>query len=318
MADDAEAEEARLVDAEAQIYNHDESDGEGEEEMHRGEVEAADEAVDARFPEFLPRRTLKRDDPDRMQITAGERQMALNIKQAVADNPDINMVSDFMCAQLALLDGDDIEHAMERLSDLQAFREEYDIRDSIQEGVRIFADYLDLMPGLHLSYTFNDERGNYVMIYDNTKFKTSNITSEKHIRCWLGGTYYTLAMYCPDFEAIRRGAIIIVECEGHDWKQHFGSKIMKRMWSEIATVYPCGWEKVQYFNNGLAMNIIISMVRPFLPEALKQKLEFGCQFEQRLDTIYLVPSAEEANLRLLVRVEESLRVRYYNEHRFSL
>lgn len=58
------------------------------------------------------------------------------------------------------------------------------------------------------------------------------------------------------------------------------------------------------------------MVKPLFPKELK--VEFGCQFEPRLDALYLVPSLQEANSRLLGRVEETLRRRYDNERWFRL
>jgi hypothetical protein len=48
----------------------------------------------------------------------------------------------------------------------------------------------------------------------NTQFDPSHVRSEESLRCLLGGSYYTCALFCPDFEAIRKGVIIIVECGG--------------------------------------------------------------------------------------------------------
>lgn len=90
------------------------------------------------------------------------------------------------------------------------------------------------------------------------------------------------------------------------------------MWSEVASVYPCRWNKIKYFNAGMSMNLVTSMLRPLFPEDVKQKLDFGCQSEQRLDTLYLVPSLEEANARFLGRVEESLRRHHHNASTFTL
>ena len=66
------------------------------------------------------------------------------------------------------------------------------------------------------------------------------------------------------------------------------------------------------------MNMVTSMLKPFLPAYLRKKLEFGCQFEQRLDTVYLVPSLEVANERILRRIESTLQRRYNNERLFKL
>jgi hypothetical protein len=75
---------------------------------------------------------------------------------------------------------------------------------------------------------------------------------------------------------------------------------------------------MKYVNAGTVMNLVVSMLRPFLPKEVRNKIELGARLEQRLDSLYLVPTVEEANLRLLGRVEETLRRRYHNENTFRL
>jgi hypothetical protein len=88
------------------------------------------------------------------------------------------------------------------------------------------------------------------------------------------------------------------------------------VWHELAAVYPFRLNKLKYFNSGSAWNVAISMVKPFLPKELS--VEVGCQFEAGLDTLYFVPSLQEASFRLLGRVEDTLRRRYANERTFRL
>jgi hypothetical protein len=152
--------------------------------------------------------------PSRMLLTDHERHLAINIKEAIAANPEVDSVTDFMCAQLALIEGDNIEGAIARAYHLQCFREEYGIRDTAEDGKKCFADYVELFPGAHLALTYYFGEGNYVMVYDNANFDSSRLRSDESIHCWLGGTYYTCTAFSPDFEAIRKGVIIITECEG--------------------------------------------------------------------------------------------------------
>jgi hypothetical protein len=104
--------------------------------------------------------------PNRMLLTDHERHLAINIKAAIAANPDVDSVSDFMCAQLALIEGDNIEGAIARAYHLQCFREEYGIRDTSEDGKKCFADYVELFPKLHLAFTFYFGEGNYVMVVE--------------------------------------------------------------------------------------------------------------------------------------------------------
>lgn len=172
-------------------------------------------AEDPRFPDVIPDRVLAMNDPDRMQITATERQRALAIKRAISNDPEIDPVSDFMCAQMALVVQDDIEGGLERLLHMQEFRKEYDIKDTAVEAVQTITRCLTLMPGSHLSFSFHYDEGIYVMIFDNAKFTADTIQlHDRHIRTQLAGSYYSLSALCPDLEAVRKGSIFIIECEG--------------------------------------------------------------------------------------------------------
>ena len=104
----------------------------------------------------------------------------------------------------------------------------------------------------------------------------------------------------------------------YGWKKGFDFKSLKRVWSEIAAVYPYRIDKVKYFNAGTTMTLVTSMLRPFMPADFRNRLEFGYQSEQRLDSLYLVPTLEAATTRLVGRLEETLRKRYENERLFRL
>ena len=157
---------------------------------------------------------LSHTDPGRMKITRQEHRLALAIREAIAASPDIDPISDMMCAQLAMIEGENIEAALERAEQLQAFREEYGVQDTAEDGIRLFARLNSLFPCFHLCLSYNHDGGNYVMIYDMTKFDLRLLKTEEQINIWLGGSYYSQAALFPDLEAIRRGAILINELEG--------------------------------------------------------------------------------------------------------
>ena len=114
------------------------------------------------------------------------------------------------------------------------------------------------------------------------------------------------------------GKTFTTHAHRYDWKKGADFKNLKRVWTEITSVYPCVFEKIKYFNAGMAMNVVASMLRPFLPENLRSKLEFGCQFDKRLDELYLTPTIEAANERFLSRIKYNLQRRYDNEKNFKL
>jgi hypothetical protein len=153
-------------------------------------------------------------DPRRMQLTARERALAIGIKEAIASAAETDPVSDFMCAQLALIDGEDTETALQRVYHLQCLKEEYGLLDTAQDGRAILAEYVEMMPRTLLCITYCKDSGQYIMMYDNTRFDGSRMKSEKHVRIWMGAMYYTMQTLCPDFEAIRCGTTLVFENEG--------------------------------------------------------------------------------------------------------
>jgi CRAL/TRIO domain len=283
------------------------------DEPSAGEAGGRDVAVEGGFHQLFDL-----TGNDRMVLTEDETNLAILMKEAISDANGVDPVSDFMCAQLALIDGDDTETAVERVYHLQCFREEYRILDSVADGCRLLGAMLDLMPGLHLSFAESHSSGQSIIVYDNTKFDPKKIRSEESLRVWLGTIYYTMTSFAADFESIRQGTTLVIECEGYDWKSHADINSIKRMWTEIAGVYPVAFSRVKYFHSGTMMHVVASMLKPFLPQNLRNKLELGCQFDHRLDEVYLVPTLEEANRRMLNQVAATLQRRYENERSFRL
>jgi hypothetical protein len=154
------------------------------------------------------------DGPGRMELSQQERSRAIRIKEAIASTEGIAPVTDFMCAQLALMDGDNTEAAVHRVEHLQCFKEEYGLLDTLEDGRKCFEDYIAMQPRKILNFNFCNETGQYTLICDNAKLDASQLNSEEGACVWVGGVYYLCQIFCPDFSAIRRGATIIYENEG--------------------------------------------------------------------------------------------------------
>jgi hypothetical protein len=154
------------------------------------------------------------NDPRRMELSPRERDLAILIKQAIANTADLDPVSDFMCAQLALIDGDNTEKAVHRVHHMQCLKEEYGILDTVQDSRRCFEANMELFPRIHLCFTYLQETGEYIMIYDNAKFECRLLNSDERTRNWMGGLYYTCHLFCSDFAAIRCGTTLVFENEG--------------------------------------------------------------------------------------------------------
>ena len=96
----------------------------------------------------------------RMLISNDERRCALAIKAAILAEDGLEPLSDMMYAQLALVDRDNVQSAVERARHLQYFREEYDIKDTYEGGCEVSRKFLQHHRGHILSIAYNSVQGN--------------------------------------------------------------------------------------------------------------------------------------------------------------
>ncbi|CAB9500140.1 expressed unknown protein [Seminavis robusta] len=262
------------------------------------------------------------EDYSRMQLTDEERQWALNVKQAIEDDPELDSVSDFWVAQLALIEQGDTEAALERAHQMQSFRQEYGILDTYEHGKQVLHEFMDLFPEFFLSFSFLD--GAYVLVFDTAKLYANTLnTKPGAMAAWLGSVYYTNHCMSPDLEAVKRGIVYIIECEGFDWSKHFGVQIFRKFWLEVAAVYPIQFLRIRCFHTGLCLTLMVSMVKHILPAKIHSKFTVGniCSLG-RLDTVYNSAGGDFTRdvlkQRMKQRLEESLLRRYRLEASFSL
>jgi hypothetical protein len=254
----------------------------------------------------------------RMSISEQERQQALAIKRAIEEDTELENLTDFQYVQAAIIDGDDIQAALDRVFHMQAFREEYKIRDDdFDDATYCIKAFLRQHAGVILSIAYNSDENNYVLIWDWAAFNQENLNNPESWRIMLAFIYFELNALNPDFYSIRKGIVFVVECEGFDWKK-CDVKTSERGWTELLTVYPTIFRQLKYFHTGVFANLSASLMKHFLPEHIRNKIQVGCEYEGRLDTLYLVPSLEAANNRILERLQICLKNRYENEKRFRL
>ena len=266
-------------------------------------------------------------DPRRMLLTPEETVWALQVKRAIAQQPEIDTISDFMCAQLAILAEGDTAGAVERAAGLQAVREEYKFMDNYQDGRIGLRQLVERNPRQFLSFSYSELEGKYVLVHDVAQCDVSSArqmadgyyasSRRDQERILLVGGYFLHHAMTMDFASIRQGLIVLIECEGYNWSMKGDWKILQRFFTEILQFYPLR-AQLRHFHNGLVFNILASMLKPLLPQHLRDTFQVGCQFDGRLDQVFLVPTVKEASQRILERLGESLRRRYNHEHTFKL
>ncbi|CAB9530427.1 expressed unknown protein [Seminavis robusta] len=289
------------------------------EEGRRDEARGEEEPQEEPSPPFAPLSTFHPFDESRMELTPEERQWALEIKQAIKDTPDLDPLSDFRIAQLAVIERGDTEAALDRALHLQGFRQEYDILDAPADGRKFLQRLIKLFPRMFLSLSFNPDDGDYHLVYDITQFSVRSMNTTRDYTSWHAGVYYLCHCMTVDFQVMRRGVQVLTECEGYDWTRNVDARTFQRDWLELAMYYPLKFQKIRNHRAGVLFNMFVALLKPIVPKRLSDT--FGgnvTQLDARLDTYYLVPTVEIANQRLLSRLEQILKRRYYLEKSFSL
>ncbi|CAB9528883.1 expressed unknown protein [Seminavis robusta] len=261
-------------------------------------------------------RTLPQNHEDRMKITFQEYVNALAIKAQVESTPDLDNLSDWWYVQLAIVCKDDIENALHRCYGLQSFREEYKVLDSYEDGVRNLAKLFEMFPRQFLMFDFSDKDGIYVFVHDLVKFDPKIFTSHQMAEDWTRGWMYIHYLMHPDIESIRKGIIVLIECEGLTL-QRDAMKHSNRFFEEFLGVFPFFGEARQ-FHTGFFATIFFSFLKKIVPKEVSSQINVGYKFDGHMGDAFLVPTVEEANERMLTKLKAALKQRYEFEKSFSL
>lgn len=307
MAERNEEEPYQTEDEEEESESEDEEE---EEEEEYGDDESVDERTG--FPAVM-----KQHDRRRMKLSSEHREQALRFKEAARALPELDPLPDLWYAQLAIVCGDDLQGGLDRLTKIQQYKEQYEIVDDLAFGKRCMREYLRTFPGYLMSCDFAQREGTYLMAIDMCAFDAKALRANP--MAFIQGSYFLEQIGSFELESVRKGIIVLIECEGYRWTDHLGIDTLGEIWSDLWAVYPMNVLQLKHFNTGVFVNTMAAMTRKFQPRAMRQKIQFGCKFPSgRLDTVFNVPTLQEAQNRLLSRLDDCLEERYENEQTFSL
>lgn len=258
------------------------------------------------------------DDPRRMALSTEEIQWALDIQYVIEhQQPELDPLSDFWYAQLAIVCRDDTAAAVGRATRLQEYRREYGIRDDQDQGRRDLRSIVALNPEMWLWFGFVPSERRYGIVYDVARTDLSSTlrtATQRDLLCSSG--YYLRQCLCPDLEAVRRGSTAVMEHQDLSWgnfKRDF------KLWQKVAdgdTAYPYRID-AQLYNAGVVEGMLMPLIERILPPEVSVKRR-GLRSETRLDQLYSVPTLSSANRRLLVQLERALEKRYENAKTFRI
>jgi hypothetical protein len=261
-------------------------------------------------------------------MTEDEVQLAHRIRHAAATTTAglSSSSSDFEIAQLAVTclangEAEDMDAILTRLFQLQCFRQEYRIQDTIEDATEIWRIFMTEQQPQHiLEIDIVKPSLNFIFMFDNRAFNPKAVDLPKDWRTFLGAYYYMAQCMCKDLRSIREGIVVVIECEGmgvDNWDPH----VLERWTNELISFYPTNFKEILLVNTPLAANIVCSLMKPWITKGMFSKFRLGHRlesFEGRLDELMLLPTPDIARVRLMERMKDFLRERLHNERTFTL
>lgn len=225
---------------------------------------------------------MKEEEP-----TATEIQWALDIKQAAMADPaiDAEAVSDWEFLQHAIVAKHQVEKALERLHNLQAFQQKYGIRAAstmIDDAVRDLRVFTKTHPGFFLSLGEHNGSSSaaaaafkpQILCYAYKKFNANVMkNSPEAMAIYLRAAYYVTEASQHSLAALRSGLVVLVDCQGMSIAKNYSarSEIEARQLSIHA--YPVRMHECALLQTFRLMRILYGLTKPFLPRKLVAALD---------------------------------------------
>lgn len=193
------------------------------------------------------------EEDDLMTLTPQQRAWALDIKAAIEADPEIDNLNDFCYVQMAIACKGNVQEALDKAIDMQGFRQEYDIRDNLEDAKKTVWEYTNLFDdSVIISFTYSNHEQCYIATLDLAAMDHKSLQTDKAWRNNLAGVYYVKQAMVPDFFAMNQGIVIIHECEGFDFFGKFGGlKYMARYANELLGAQPVIHREVKWFHTGM-------------------------------------------------------------------
>ncbi|CAB9520451.1 expressed unknown protein [Seminavis robusta] len=255
------------------------------------------------------------NDPARMGLTQEEHQWAVAVKAAIEKIPDLDNLTDFMYAQIAIVSKGNVDDAVVRAFRLQEHKKDNLILDTLDDALR------HLPKDGFLSIDFNLQSGGYIVAFDIGNYSNGAIWSNPDETCYYNRrAFYATHMTLCDLEALRVGGTILCECEGYQLVKGktLSLTAFQSIWKSVHA-YPRKIKQVKFFNAPPLFKMMVSMAKAVLPTEVTSKFQLNAKCPLgRLDRLYCMPTPEIARARLKERIKGLLVKRYANEANFSL
>ncbi|CAB9506868.1 expressed unknown protein [Seminavis robusta] len=267
-------------------------------------------------------------EPINMALNDHEIRRAWQIKRAVEANEELQNLTDFEYAHYALgtssrQNGDEpIEQVLHRIYMMQCFREEYNVKDSLEEGIQVLHDFTIQHRGVTLSVEFLPEGRNFISVEDLAKlYPARDMATPDQVRVYMAGMYYKNHAKMPFFFAIRDGCTAVCECDSMTW-DNYEHVAFERLNEQLVKWYPKKNKDLFFVNTPSVMNFVWGIWKRMLNQNHKETFHLGQRFEavddRRLDSLYCIPNEEAARRNVLRKSFAFLQLRYKNQKEYRL
>ncbi|CAB9505149.1 expressed unknown protein [Seminavis robusta] len=256
------------------------------------------------------------DDPARMVLTQEEHQWAVAVKTAIEKIPDLDDLTDFMYAQIAIVSQGNGRDAVVRAFRLQEHKKDNEIMDTLDDALRNLPK-----ESYFISIDYSLESGGYIVAYDVGNYSNGAIwLNPEETRYYNRRAFYATHMAFCDLEALRVGATVLAECEGYQLVKGKTLSLtgFQNVWKSVHA-YPRKIKQVKFFNPPPLCKMMLSMAKSMLPREVTATFQLCPKCPMgRLDRLYSIPTPEIARARLQERMKGLVKKRYANEANFSL
>lgn len=259
-------------------------------------------------------------DPVTMHLFPTELARAQLIKRAVDANDEVGNLTDFEYVQFALgWEDDPIDVIVQKIAMYHSFRQEYGVKETVNDGVTSFSDMTIEFYGAVLSLQYLAPKRSYVVVMD----WGSSIppTTEEGHRKYFRGLYYMFHSLLPNFEAMRSGTTMVIECEGAG-RKNISVDHLQKLASHLYSHYPKKQKESYFLNSPSLVNVACTLFFKMTNQNVRDSIKLGFQIEgwegRRIDGLYKNPTPEAARIQMLESCRTFLELRYRNMECFKL
>lgn len=267
-------------------------------------------------------------------VSEQEDNWAWDLVQVVeADRPvyGVEPPSDLDYVRHSIVAKGNAAEAAYRIQGIQRFQRMYNVQDTVEEGIAVLEQFMELQPNVLLHVDTPEARNGVVglLVWNYANYKPSKALESEHSwRLHVMAYYYLFHVLQPSIHSTRQGICMLVETSGMTW-DNFDLNFETRLHDELCAYLPATINHIGFFNTNMVANLAWNLSKPLMGRELRQRASLGCQIE--LDDTNPIPGRKltladmyrqsrpgATKENLLATARQSLALRYERDRSFKL